>query len=137
MLGMKLYITARFKAAENKQDIEKLCQIVHDTGYEDFCFIRDIEQYQFTFPDPHELMRRAHEELVKCDALLIDVSDQPTGGRIIEAGMAFGIGMPIIIIMKKGTPLKHPLRGIASHIIEYEALEDIRSALVALPYLQR
>ncbi|MBP7760190.1 hypothetical protein KA093_00130 [Candidatus Saccharibacteria bacterium] len=40
---MKVYITARFKAAAEQRDsIEALCKAVRDAGMEDFCFIRDI-----------------------------------------------------------------------------------------------
>jgi len=88
---MKLFITARFKGDENKPDIEKLCGIVRKAGFEDFCFIRDVEKYQRSvFKDSHKLMNRAREALLQCDALLIDVSDNPGGGRAIEAGVAFG-----------------------------------------------
>jgi nucleoside 2-deoxyribosyltransferase len=127
---MKLFITAPFKGDENKPDIEKLCSIVHEAGFEDFCFIRDIEKYQRdVFKDSPELMIRACEELLKCDALLIDVSDNPAGGRAIEAGMAFGNNKPVIVIAKRGTKIGVPMSGIASVIIEYEAIEDILEPL--------
>lgn len=123
---MKLFITAKFKGDENKADIEKLCKIVHTAGFEDFCFIRDVEKYQRgVFADSHELMARAREELLKCDALLIDVSDNPGGGRVIEAGIAFGHSKPVIVIAKRGTQIGVPMSGIAAAFIEYEKIEAI------------
>lgn len=80
---MKMFITAHFKGAENRAEIEELCRIVSDAGFEAFCFIRDVENYQKTFSDAHELMRRAKEEILKCDALFIDLSTTSTG-RAIE-----------------------------------------------------
>ena len=48
-----------------------------------------MEHYQRgVFSDAHELMRRAKQELLKCDALLIDISENPSGGAVIEAGVA-------------------------------------------------
>jgi hypothetical protein len=48
-----------------------------------------VEHYQRgVFSDAHELMRRAKQELLKCDALLIDISENPSGGAVIEAGVA-------------------------------------------------
>lgn len=130
---MKLFITAPFKGDENKADIEKLCEIARDAGFDDFCFIRDVERYQRgIFSDPHELMRRAREELMKCDALLIDVSDNPSGGRIIEAGIAFGHGKQVIVIAKRGTEIKVPVLGIANNIIEYDEIDDIAGPLQQL-----
>jgi nucleoside 2-deoxyribosyltransferase len=127
---MKLFITAKFKGDENKPDIEKVCGITRDAGFDDFCFIRDVEKYQIgVFPNPHDLMDRAREELLKCDALLIDVTDSPSGGRIIEAGMAFGCGKKVIVITKKGSEIKVPVLGIANHVIEYDDIEDILEPL--------
>jgi nucleoside 2-deoxyribosyltransferase len=127
---MKLFVTAKFKGDENKADIEKLCSIVRTAGFDDFCFIRDIEKYQRgAFPDSHELMTQAREELLKCDALLIDVSDNPGGGRVIEAGMAFGNDKPVIVIAKRGTQIGVPMSGIASIVIEYDDIEDIMEPL--------
>ncbi len=90
---MKVFVTARFKDA-NRGDIEALCAAVSAAGLEDFSFIRDIENYQKIFDNPVELWQRAREELTRCDALLVDVSDFPTGGRVIEIGIAFGLKCP-------------------------------------------
>ena len=95
-------------------------------GYEEFCFIRDVEKYQRgVFPNPHDLMARARQELLQCDALLIDISDNPTGGRIIEAGMAFGSHKPVIVIAKHGVRMGVPMTGIASTFITYNEIADI------------
>lgn len=127
---MKLFITARFKGDENKADIEKLCQIARSAGFDEFCFIRDVEKYQRgVFPDPHELMERAREEILKCDALLIDVSDNPGGGRVIEVGIAFGHKKPVIVIAKRGTQIRVPVLGVAARTIEYDYIEEILSPL--------
>lgn len=129
-MGMKLFITARFKGDENKADIERLCQIAQDAGFEDFCFIRDIEHYQRgIFSTSQELMRRSREEIQKCDALLIDVSDNPSGGRVIEAGIAFGIDKPVIIIAKHTTEVGIPMSGIATTIIKYNEMKDLLEPL--------
>ena len=40
-------------------------------------------------------MLRAKEEIKKCDALLVDMTDKPTG-RMIEVGIAFSFGKKII-----------------------------------------
>ncbi len=123
---MRLYITARFKGDENKPDIEKLCAIARTAGFDDFCFIRDVEHYQRgVFQNPTELMLRAKDELLQCDALLIDVSDHPTGGRIIEAGMAFGCDKPVIIIAKNDIEIGVPMSGIAKEIIRYSTIDDL------------
>ena len=94
---MKLFITAPFKNGANKKEIEKLCRIIRESGFVDFCFIRDVENYQKMFHDPSELMKRAIKEISKSDVLLIDMTDKPTG-RAIEAGMAYALDKKIIVI---------------------------------------
>ncbi len=126
---MRIFITATFKESKNKKEIEHLCSLVRDSGFEDFCFIRDVEHYQKTFTDPKELMSRVKKEIEKSDILLIDMSDIPTGGRAIEAGMAYALNKKIIILIKKGTTIKNTSIGISNYIIEYEKLEDIMLVL--------
>lgn len=124
----RIFITASFQGVENKEEIENLCLLVKNAGFEDFCFIRDVEYYKKVFDDPKDLMQRAKEEIEKSDYLLIDMTDKPTG-RAIEAGIAYALGKKIIVIMKKGTRIKDTTRGIATVIFEYEKIEDMEGPL--------
>lgn len=119
---MRIYITSSFE--DSRKEIERLCSIVKLAGFEDFSFIRDIENYEKIFDDPKRLMKSAEDEIKKSDALLIDMTDKPTG-RAIEAGMAYSLGKKIIVIMKRGTKIKDTTRGIANYIVEYDTIEDI------------
>ena len=67
-----------------------------------------------------------------CDCLLTDVSDQPSGGRLIEAGMAYALNLPIFVALKKGVEYKSFYEGIATKIIEYETFDDITRHLSVL-----
>jgi nucleoside 2-deoxyribosyltransferase len=127
----RMFITASFKGAKNRSEIEYLCLLVRQSGFEDFCFIRDVENYQHTFDDPKELMKKAFEEIQKSDWLLIDMTDKPTG-RAIEVGMAFALNKKIVIIMKKGTKIKDTVSGISQAIIEYDKVDEIVSGLKEL-----
>lgn len=120
----KIFITASFKDGKNKDEIEKLCSFVKQAGFEDFCFIRDVENYKKMFNDPKELMERAKEEIEKCDYLLIDLTNKPTG-RAYEAGIAYALNKKIIVIIKTGTLVKDTTYGIAEAVIEYNNIEDI------------
>ncbi|MFH0852853.1 MAG: nucleoside 2-deoxyribosyltransferase [bacterium] len=125
---MRIYITSSFGDSNSKAETEKLCSIVRSAGLEDFSFARDVENYQKIFDNPRDLMKRSEDEIRKSDALLIDMTDKPTG-RAIEAGMAYSLGKKIIVTMKKGTQIKDTTRGIADVIIEYDAIEDIITEL--------
>lgn len=128
---MKVFITATFKEGANRDEIERMCEIIKNSGFTDFCFIRDVENYQKVFHDPKELMNRAREEISKCDALLFDASEKSTG-RAIEAGIAFSLRKKIIVIMKEGTMIKDTLRGVADAVITYAKIDDIQSDLKKL-----
>ncbi len=123
---MKVFITASF--GDTKEEIERLCSAVKAANLEDFCFVRDVENYQKVFDNPKDLMKRAKLEVEKSDALLIDMTDKPTG-RMIEVGMAYSLGKKIIVIMKRGTQIKDTTRGIADITIEYDKIEDITDKL--------
>lgn len=122
---MKTYIAARFKGAENKPEIESLCAAVRTSGMEDFCFIRDVENYEKTFDNPQELWARTLQEMQSSDAFLIDVSDRPTGGRVIEAGIAYALKQPIFVLIKSGVDYKEICDGIATVAIPYDNYSDI------------
>ena len=122
---MKVYITSRFRDFDKERN-DSLREAVRSAGAEDFSFIRDVENYEPIFVGkPVELWERSREELRKCGALLIDVTDEPSGGRVLEAGMAFAMGLPIFVIMKTGTKYKDIYKGIATKVIEYDTFEDL------------
>lgn len=126
---VKIYVTARYKGAENKGDIDTLCAAVRDADMKDFCFVRDVEHYKHVFDDPKELWARTYDEIGACDALLIDVSDHPTGGRLIEAGIAYALKKPIIVIKKPGVKYKPFFDGISEKAIEYDDYKDLTQKL--------
>mgnify|MGYP001601088360 CR=1 FL=1 len=125
---MKIFITSTFEEGNNKGEIEKLCSIVKGSGFEDFCFIRDVENYKKIFQNPKQLMSRAGEEINKCDALLFDATNKSTG-RAIEVGIAYSGRKKIIVIMRKGTEIKDTLNGVADAVIIYNTIEDIQGDL--------
>jgi hypothetical protein len=130
---MKICITTRFSTAlQDRKQVESLCAAVRAAGMDDFCFVRDVENYRHVFDDPRELWQRTRNEILACNALLIDVSDAPTGGRVIEAGMAFGANMPVVVIARTGTEYKQIFDGIATGVIFYDEYEDVTAPLQKL-----
>jgi nucleoside 2-deoxyribosyltransferase len=126
---VKVYITARYKGTENKESIEALCAAVRDAGLKDFCFVRDVEHYKHVFDNSKELWAKTYDELAACDMLLIDVSDYPTGGRLIETGMAYALKIPIVVIKKPGTEYKEFFDGVSEKVIEYDSYKDLSHQL--------
>lgn len=130
---MKVYIAVRFKGAnDNKDHIEQMSTGLNAAGMEAFCFVRDIEHYQHVYDDPKQLWQDALREIKACDAMLIDVSDTPSGGRLVELGIAYALGLPIFVITKPGVPRKGFYDGVAAKVIKYTSYADITKALT--PY---
>ena len=125
---MRIYITSSFE--DSPEEIEHLCSIVRSAGFHDFNFIRDVEYNKKVFDSLQDLMRRVQAEIEKSDALLVDMTDKPTG-RMIAAGIAYSLGKKIIIIMKRETQIKDTTKGIADVIIEYDKIQDIKSRLTS------
>ena len=71
----RMFITTHFEHGENKDEIEQLCSVVCSAGFEDFCFIRDVENYEKIFDNAHELMKQTAEEIKKSDYLLLDMTN--------------------------------------------------------------
>lgn len=128
---MRLYITATYKGTANRAEVEHLCALVARSGWEDFCFVRDVENWEHVFDNPRDLMARALDTIRESDALLIDLTHKPTG-RAYEAGMAYTLGKRVIVIAQRGTPLKATTLGIADAVIEYDAIEEIVTPLADL-----
>ncbi len=128
---MKVYITASFKGSDNRVEIERMCSLVKESGFEDFCFIRDVENYEKVFDDAHELMQRAKQEIADCDVLLIEYTG-PGHGRMVELGIAYALGKKVILITKEGTFVKETISGVTDKIIDYKNLEDIVGPLKRL-----
>lgn len=126
---MKVYVATRFKGAENKHEVEALCAAVRAAGLRDFSFVRDVENYEKTFDDPKQLWAKAYDEIGACDAFLVDVSDNPSGGRLVEAGMAYALGKTIITIKRKGVSHKAVFDGISRTVITYDGYKDLTAQL--------
>lgn len=125
---MKIFITHTFKGTENKTEIEELCQIVHDSGWEDYSFVRDAENYTKKFSTSKEMMLAAKKAISERDVLLFDLTD-PSVGKAIEAGIAYALGKKIIVIIQNNAEKRNTVLGIADLVIEYNNIEDIKIPL--------
>jgi nucleoside 2-deoxyribosyltransferase len=128
---VKVFITARFDAtAKDKDDVARLSAAVHEAKMKDFCFVRDVEHYKHIYDDPHDLWEKVFDELGACDALLIDISEHPGNGRVVEVGIAYALHKPIIVVKKPGVEHDYVYDGVSSVIIEYKDMKDLTRQLI-------
>lgn len=122
-----MYITSRFDgSSENEKEINRLCSAIRKAGIEDFHVIRDMVG---PFTDQKDLWNTARKYINECDAMLVDISDKPSGGRLVEIGIAFALNKPIYVIVKEGIEFKDFYNGIATSIFKYNEIEDITKQL--------
>lgn len=122
---MKIFLTHTFKGADNKTEIEHLCNIVEKAGFTAYSFVRDAENYSpKAFSSKTALMAAARDAIHSCDALLIDMTD-PSIGKGIEAGIAYERQMPIIALKHLTAENRSTVIGIADIVIEYDHIDDI------------
>lgn len=123
---MKMFITAHYDVHQVNSDLGRLRKAVRDAGMDDFCFAEDITR---EFTTPKDLWECALSEIINCDGLLIDVSDAPSGGRVVEVGIAYALNKPIFVIVKNGEDYKEMYDGLATQIIRYDDYNDIAKTL--------
>lgn len=122
---MKVYISGRFTGEAGKKDIQGLSAAVKDAGMQDFCFVRDIEHYKRVAGSQKDRWQKVYDELSACDALLVDVSNNPSGKSVIEVGMAYALRKPVIAALKQGTLYEQLFDGVTATVIEYKNYKDI------------
>jgi nucleoside 2-deoxyribosyltransferase len=126
---MKVYVSTRYKGSESRHEVERLTKAVRGAGLKDFSFVRDVEKYKHVFDDPKKLWARTKDEIGACDALLIDVSDHPSGSRLVEAGMAYALGKTVIVVKHHDATHKAVFDGISSVVITYSDDMDLMKQL--------
>ena len=122
---MKVYVATAFKGFENEVEIEELCSAVKAAGHDDFCFTRDVEDYQQFVADTKELWECVQPEIDACEALIIDVSRGPDDECLAQASIAYGLKKSVFVIAKKGIAIDEIYDGMATLIIRYRTYDDI------------
>ena len=98
--------------------------ISHASGFEKELYdvFRGVKEFDFILP--HESKIKNSKTVIKsCDAMIADVS-KPSHGVGIEIGWAESFGVPIILIVKKGSKLSSSLKFV-SKPITYNKFTDI------------
>lgn len=121
---MKVYITSQLHPTD-APGLHKLAGAVRAAHMKDFHFARDVEQYQPVFASAQDRWDRIYDELGACDALLLDVTRKPSGGNVIECGMAYAMRKPIIVAVKRGADYGGLIDGIAAVTVQYDSPKDI------------
>lgn len=122
---MKVYIAANSSKGEAREEIDSLSRAVRDAKMQDFCFTRDVEHYKKDTVDTQKRWMRIRDEIIACDAFLIEESSLNSDEQFVEMGIAHARLMPIIVVKKHGTANELLFDGVATVIIDYEGHKDL------------
>lgn len=125
-LGIKYY-----PDMHNRALIETLSQIIEQTGWQITITVRDLELWGKKALSPQQLMQLSFDSIQRSNVLFLEVSEKGVGLGI-EAGYAYALHIPIILLARIGTEISTTLSGIASQILFYEQFEDLLPQLIAL-----
>ena len=133
---MKVVLSIKFHPDQtNQARIEAILSAVEAQGMQTLCVVRDLEHWGLRHFAPAELMRLTFAELEACDLLLVDLAEKGVGVGI-EAGYAFALGKPVVVLAPLGADVSDTLAGIARGVLRYSAdLLDVGEVLKQLPNL--
>jgi len=115
---MKAYLAIKYhKDGRNHGLIREICEVLRALEIETIAPVIHLETDGKKL-EPKELMQKSLAELRTCDILIAECSEKSVGLGI-EAGYAFSIAKPIILIAKEGSEVSPTLLGIAEKIIFY------------------
>jgi nucleoside 2-deoxyribosyltransferase len=102
----------------NRPLIEQLCSALLGAGISTRLVVRDIEEWGKVSMDPAQLMAETFQTIDSSDVVVIELSEKGVGLGI-EAGYAFAVSIPIVVLHRSDTDVSSTLEGIAEAVIPY------------------
>lgn len=99
--------------------IEQVSNALEESGFDTLCVARDLEKWGEVHFRPEELMEKSFSEIDRSDIVVIELTEKGAGIGI-EAGYAWGKGIPIVTVAKKGSDISTILQGISQKIFKSE-----------------
>jgi len=109
---------------KNRPLIEKINLACEKAGEVCLCVTKDIEFWGKKNYSSQELMQISFEKIRQSDFVLIEFTEKGVGIGI-EAGYAYALNIPIIVIHPATVEVSETLRGIAAKIISYQDSNQI------------
>ena len=123
---MKAFISIKYHADHrNRERIEAISSVLEEGGYQTVCIVRDVEQWGRVQLSPDALMARTFEEIDSSDLVVIDLTEKGVGVGI-EAGYAHAMGIPVVVIARKGADISKTLQGISRAVFWYEGWDELQ-----------
>ena len=132
---MKIFLGIKyFDDYRNRKLIEKLVFLLKKNSHKTYCTICDYQKWGAKKINYRNLMRRAYQEIISSDIVIIECSNKGVGLGV-EAGIAFSSHIPVIAIIRGKKNIPESISGIAVKIFRYHRIEELSRSLIH--YLQK
>ena len=122
---MKAFISIKYREDHSNRDcIQKISSALERNGFETVCVARDIENWGQIEFSPTELMQRSFSAIESSRLFVVDLTEKGVGLGI-EAGYAYAVKIPVVVIAKAGSDISTTLKGISRRLFLYEKFEDL------------
>ena len=117
----------------NRSLIEALTAVLRQAGWQALVIVRDIEDWGEKSFSPQELMTHSKQAILKSEVVFVEASQKGVGVGI-EAGMAYALGIPVVVLAKTGTKVSPGLLGIAQEVLYYSQVSDLLPGILHLQF---
>jgi 2'-deoxynucleoside 5'-phosphate N-hydrolase len=133
MLNMKAYLAIKYKEDHSNRDlIEAISSSLKKVNIESYVIARDYEKWgELKNIQPDALMAHTFKAIDESDFVIVEFSEKGVGLGI-EAGYAFAIRKPIVVIAKEGTEISTTLQGVAKILLFYKDISNLEEKFTKL-----
>lgn len=117
----------------NRSLIEALTAVLRQAGFQALVIVRDIEEWGEKSFSPQELMTHSKQAILKSEVVFVEASQKGVGVGI-EAGMAYALVIPVVVLAKTGTKVSPGLLGIAQEVLYYSQVSDLLPGILNLQF---
>lgn len=103
------------------KEIDKIVSVLTRNGFDTIVF---VQKYSYSPSQEKKMMRKALEEIDKCDIFLAEVSKKAIGVGI-EIGYAKALSKPILYLKTIDSDYSTTVAGVADEIISYTNLDNL------------
>jgi nucleoside 2-deoxyribosyltransferase len=97
-------------------------------GYEVVCLVRRGQ----AFGKNYKRMMATAKRLIQQSSVLLAVGAGRPTGVAVEAGLAAGLGKPLVYIAEQSEPLSRTIYGVATSTIRYRRLDELQGRVKAV-----
>jgi nucleoside 2-deoxyribosyltransferase len=122
---MNVYLSIKYHSnGENRERITKIMELLARHHMEPFCVALAGSVPNSAGENPQEWMREALVLVRQSKLMVVDLTEKGVGIGV-EAGYAYGRGMPIVTIAQGGFEVSETLAGISQEVFYYQDWDDL------------